>query len=235
MYVLHYAPDNASLVIRLALLERGLPFETRIVDRSRHAQREPAYLALNPTGTIPVLETPEGPLSETAAILLWLADRHGGLGPGPTDPGRGAFLRWLLFTSNTLHAELRLVFAPQAFAGPDPAAQQALHAGVTARLRDHLALLDRHAARGTEGFAGPAPNALDLYLAVILRWCALYDPLRAPRGSAWFAPGAVPALMALARRIEDRPAARAATAAEGLGPRPFSAPSPCRPPEGSPT
>lgn len=231
MYVLHYAPDNASLVIRLALLERGLPFETRLVDRSRRAQREPAYLALNPTGTIPVLETPEGPLSETAAILLWLADRHGGLGPGPADPGRGAFLRWLLFTSNTLHAELRLVFAPQAFAGPDPAAQRALHAGVTARLSGHLARLDALAARGTEGFGGAAPNATDLYLAVILRWCALYAPL----GTGWFDPGAVPALMALARRIEDRPAARAAAVAEGLGPRPFSAPGPCHPPEGSPT
>lgn len=231
MYVLHYAPDNASLVVRLALLDRGLPFETRLVDRSRQAQRGAAYRVLNPAGTIPVLETPEGPLSETAAILLWLADRHGGLGPGHTEPGRGAFLRWLMFTSNTLHAELRLVFYPAAFAGPDPAAQRALHAGATGRLRGHLALLDRLAGQGGAGFGGADPTALDLYLAVILRWCALYAPL----GTEWFDPGAVPALMTIARRVEERPAARAAAVAEGLGPRPFTAPEPCRPPEGSPT
>lgn len=231
MFVLHYAPDNASLVIRLALLERGLPFTTRLVDRAARAQKSPAYLALNPAGVIPVLETPDGPLSETAAILLWLGERHGGLGPGPGDPGRGAFLKWLFFTSNTLHADLRLVFYPESYAGPDQAAQQALHSGATARLRDHLALLDTLARAGHPWFAGPDPSALDLYVAALLRWSALYARL----GTGWFDPGAVPALMAMAARLETRPSVARAAADEGLGPTPFTRPQPCRPPEGSPT
>ena len=82
---LHYAPDNASLCIRLALEELGLPYETVLVNRATHAQRSPAYLALNPNGLIPVLETPDGPLFETGAILLWLADTHGGLRPFASD------------------------------------------------------------------------------------------------------------------------------------------------------
>ena len=230
MYVLHYAPDNASLVIRLALLELGQPFATRLVDRRQAAQKAPAYLALNPTGTIPVLETPDGPMSETAAILLWLIERHGRLGPGPGDPGRGEFLRWLLFLSNTLHAELRLVFYADAFAGPDPAAQQALHAYATGRLTGHLALFDRLAAKGVPGLGGAKPGALDLYLVAVLRWCALY----ARHGTGWFDLGRYPALRALARRLEGRPSAIAAAAAEGLGTRPFSQPTPCTPPEGAP-
>ena len=88
-YRLHYAPDNASLIVRLALEELGRPYETVLVDRRAKAQRSPAYLALNPAGRIPTLETPDGPISETGAILLWLADRHGALAPAAGDPARG--------------------------------------------------------------------------------------------------------------------------------------------------
>ena len=38
MYVLHYAPDNASLIVRLALEEMGLPYRTVLVDRARREQ-----------------------------------------------------------------------------------------------------------------------------------------------------------------------------------------------------
>ncbi len=230
MYVLHYAPDNASLIVRLALLELDQPFTTRLVDRRVQAQRSAAFLALNPAGVIPVLETPEGALSETAAILLWLIERHGRLGPGPGAPGRGPFLKWMLFASNTLHADLRLVFYPEAYAGPDPAAQRALHAGAAARLAGLLTLFDRLAAQGTGWFAAPRPTALDLYVAAMLRWSALY----ARHGAHWFDPGAVPALMAMAGGMEGRASIRAAATAEGLGARPFTRPEPCRPPEGSP-
>ena len=50
---LHYAPDNASLIVRLALEEAGLPYRTVLVDRAANAQRSPAYMALNPAGRIP--------------------------------------------------------------------------------------------------------------------------------------------------------------------------------------
>ena len=38
MYVLHYAPDNASLAVRLALEELGVPYRTALVDRAARAQ-----------------------------------------------------------------------------------------------------------------------------------------------------------------------------------------------------
>ena len=66
-YVLHYAPDNASLIIRMALDHRGLPYRTQLVDRASQEQSSAAYRALNPNGLIPTLETPQGPLFETGA------------------------------------------------------------------------------------------------------------------------------------------------------------------------
>ncbi len=224
MYTLHYAPDNASLIVRLALLELGQPFRTRLVDRRAREQDSAAYRRLNPAGLIPVLETPDGPISETGAVLLWLVDRHGALGPGPGDPGRGGFLKWLFFLSNTLHADLRMIFYPGQYA---PSAEAALHAGISARLRRHYALLDGLCGR-VPGFGGDAPTILDLYTAVTCRWAALYAP-----GGAWFALGDYPALARLAAGLESRASVQAAARAEGLGPQPFTAPAPCRPPEGS--
>jgi glutathione S-transferase len=231
-YRLHYAPDNASLAVRLALEELGVPHETRLVDRAAKAQQGAAYRALNPAGLIPALETPDGVIFETGAILLWLADRHRRMAPLPGDPARGNFLKWLFFTSNTLHPMLRMSFYPGKFVGADPAAQAALCATLRARhpvdmtLSRALDLLDAHVATRGDG-----PDMLDCYLAPILRWCALYPA----GGTGWFRLADYPALAELATRMQARPSGQAAARAEGLGPTPFTAPQACVPPEGSAT
>jgi len=221
--VLHYAPDNASLIVRLVLEEMGLPYRPVLVDRSVRAQKSPPYLALNPQGLIPVLETPDGPLFETAAICLWLADRTGRMAPGVTDANRGNVLKWLFFAANTLHPDLKMQFYPDRYA-PDPTAIQPL---TTARLRAHFHLLD--AQTGQDWFGGATPSILDCYVAVCMRWAALYTA-GAPR---WFDAADYPGLHAMASRLETRPSARAAALAEGLGPLPFTDPRPCRPTIGS--
>lgn len=225
-YVLHYAPDNASLIIRLALLELGEPFDTRLVDRRAKAQRSPAYRALNPAGLIPVLETPEGSIFETAAILLWLAERHKAMAPHPNDPDWTRFIKWLFFASNTLHADLRMMFYPQKYIGADPDHQSALRTTLRDRLQTHLSLID--AADTTIG--GDVPTVLDCYLVAILRWMALYP---ADYDRSWFDLTRYPRLHALCAKMETRPSARATAEAEGLGPHPFTAPVPATPPEGS--
>lgn len=231
-HVLHYAPDNASLIIRLLLEELGVPFETRLVDRKGHAQRSPAYRALNPVGRIPVLETPHGAMFETAAIALWLADTHrdaAALAPLPTDPGRGAFLSWLFFMSNTLHSEMRTLFYTDTIAGPDPLAQAAVAARTRHNLTGHFALLETECARGRV-LGGAAPTICDFYAAALMRWPVLY-PLDSDR--SWFEATRWPCLLGVARSIERRPSSLAAIAAEGLGPTPFSDPHLPNPPEGS--
>ncbi|MEN8684715.1 glutathione S-transferase family protein [Marivita sp.] len=227
-YVLHYAPDNASLVVRLVLEELRQPYRIALVDRSVSAQHGAAFKHLNPVGRIPALETPDGPLFETAAICLWLADRHRDvlvLSPELTDPARGAFLSWVFYLSNTVHAEMRNLFYPSQIAGPDQTQQSVLSQQVRASLAKHFDLLD---TRFT-----PSDNALtirELYLAVLLRWPALY-PVDVDR--SWFDLARWPNLHSLAERIEMRDSVQAAACAEGLGSKPFSNPQPASPPEGS--
>ena len=229
---LHYAPDNASLIVRMALEEMNLPYQTALVDRAANAQRSAAYLALNPNGLIPVLETPHGALFETGAILLWLADTHRAMAPAPDESSRGAFLTWLFFASNTLHADLRALFYPAAYVGPSTSAQHALTETLQARLRRHLRHLDDLAGTGPRWLSAADPSVLCYYLACLMRWMALY-PQHGDR--RWFRLSDTPHLQRLLRDIEPRPAVRAAQVAEGLGETPFTAPRYATPPEGSAT
>lgn len=224
MYILHYAPDNASLIIRLVLDGAGLPYRTTLVDRAKRQQDSAAYRALNPTGLIPVLETPLGPISETGAILLWLADTHR-LGPGPADPDRPAFVKWLFFLSNTAHADLRTIFYPHQYAPVDahPAHQEIM----AARMIRHFGLLDAAARQHPRLFAAAKP--LGVYTLTLTRWAALY-PVDAPR---WLDLAAFPALLDLAQAQEARVETPVVARAEGLGPHPFTRPEQPDPPEGS--
>jgi glutathione S-transferase len=231
-YRLHYAPDNASLIVRLVLEELRVPYQATLVDRARKGQQSPAYLRLNPNGLIPVLETPHGPVFETGAILLWLADTHHALAPAPDAADRGAFLKWLFFTSNTLHADLRMTFYPETYVGPNLAAQTHLRRRLHDRLRRHLTLLDAAAADAPGWLHPERPCVLDYYVACLMRWMALY-PVDGDR--SWFHLADTTHLHAMLMALETRPAVIAAQTAEGLGPTPFTAPSYATPPEGSAT
>ena len=224
MYRLHYAPDNASLIVRLVLDGAGIPYRTTLVDRAIRQQDSPSYRALNPTGLIPTLETPAGPIAETAAILLWLADTHG-LCPMPGQTDRPVFLQWLFFLSNTAHADLRSIFYPHQYCPAE--AIPGHHEIMAARMIQHFRLLDAAAIAHPALFAAAAP--LGVYTVTLARWSALY-PQDARR---WFRLDDFPAIQALARAQETRVETPVVARAEGLGPHPFTAPEYPNPPEGS--
>lgn len=77
-----YGSTNGHKVA-IALEELALPYEVRTVDVFAGKGQEPAFLALNPAGKIPVLRDREADLvvTESNAILLYLADKSGRLVP----------------------------------------------------------------------------------------------------------------------------------------------------------
>jgi glutathione S-transferase len=175
-FTLHYSPDSANLVVRMALEEFGLPYIDQLVDRSRSEQRGAAYRALNPQGLLPVLIDPDQdePLFETGAILLHLEDYRNRLAGHNDRATRGRLLKWLFYLSNTVHADLRALFYTPRYTA-DPATVPALRQGLLARLDQHFALLDGELARRAEPFLlGTEPTVCDLYAAVCARWAQLY-------------------------------------------------------------
>jgi glutathione S-transferase len=218
MYVLHQIDDWASLIIRLALEEMALPYRLHKHDFDTGSLDTATFRALNPQGLIPVLETPDGPIFETAAILLWLADRHGLMAPAPQATERAAFLSWLLFVSNTLHTTVMAQIHPERLAGEaaGPIACQAAFA----RLQGQCALLETIMGKAPAWLNADAPSILSPYLAVLLRWAQVLaaDP------ACNLDLGPYPALREHLARLEARPAFLRVSQAEALGPTPFSNP-----------
>ncbi len=211
MYVLHYSPDSASTIVRLVLEEWDLPRSYRLIDRAAGALDTPEYRALNPAGLIPALETPDGPMFETAAILLYLSERHAGLAPAPGSPDRAAFLKWLFFTSSNIHQTLLQLFYPDRVAGP--AATPELMRLARARLQAQIGMLDAMVATEAPDWLSPEkPSIFGYYIGVLIHWLASYDPDH----PSYFRSHQFPALHKVLVALEARPAVAISARAEGL-------------------
>jgi glutathione S-transferase len=81
MLTLHYAPHTISVAVAIALEEVGLAYEAVPVDFASAAQTKAPYLAVNPKGRVPALITGAGTLTETGAILDYIAATSGQLMP----------------------------------------------------------------------------------------------------------------------------------------------------------
>lgn len=220
MYVLHGVPDWGSQVIHMALAELGVPFRFQVVDWQAGGLTSPDYLALNPFARVPTLETPNGPVFETGAILLYLAEHHPALAPAPGDPDRAAFLTWFIFVVNSLHPAAMALLHPERLGGQ---AAERMVADVThAEMLRHLAALENVAASGAWWLSADRPSITSLFVAMLLRWIKAF-PAHAAHS---IASRDFPALHAMARGLESRPSIRAVLAAEGLGGPAFSDP-PC--------
>ena len=218
MYILHYTPDAASLVVRIVLTELGQPFDTVLLDRDKGQHDSAAYRALQPLGLVPALETSDGPMFETAAILLWLADRHQAMAPAAADADRGDFLKWMFFVNNSVHPTLLQLFYPHRVAGDSCVTQVTAHA--RDRLAEYLGLLDRTVAQAPRWSDAAQPTVLGHYIGQLLRWMQFGGPGTATR----FPIADYPALRAMAEALEQRPAVQAAARAETLGPAVYTDP-----------
>ena len=218
MYVLHYSPDSASMAVRMVLEELKLPYRLQLVNRDDGSRDTARYRALQPLGLIPALETADGAMFETAAILLWLADRHpeARLAPAPGDPARGDFLKWFFYTSTNLHPTLLQIFYPHRLIGPEAA--EAVQTAARARFVSFLPSLEAVAASAPDWLSPAQPSILGYYLAMLLRWTGSFPPDSGLR----IDPADYPALHRMMAALETRPAAQTVAQDEGLGPLPFT-------------
>ena len=86
MFTLFYAPGACSLASHIALEEIGAPYEAHKLDLAAGDQAKAAYLAVNPRARVPALVTPGGALTESPAILRYLADLYPERALLPADP-----------------------------------------------------------------------------------------------------------------------------------------------------
>lgn len=144
-YTLYGEPGSGSFCAEAAFAEAGVVIELFNLDLKKNEQLAPAYLAVNPTGKVPALKLPSGEIiTESAAILLTIADRHTetGLLPKQGSAARASALRWIVFMSSEIYPMVEIVDYPQRFASGDDAIQNLKDTART-RLRARFLVLEK--------------------------------------------------------------------------------------------
>lgn len=113
MLRLYELAPTRSLRALWALQELELPFETVTVDPQKQEHRRPDYLAINPAGKLPALVDGDAVITESAAIVMYLCEKHG-LWPATVEE-RAQLYRWVCFTIT----ELEHIIGPDGPNSPD--------------------------------------------------------------------------------------------------------------------
>ena len=212
------AAGSGSVPVEAALTLMGLPYE--VVEApawEQDATVQATISAVNPLRQIPALVLPldwphgQSPplasqaaprgggmgeiMTESAAILIWLADSHpgSGLAPGLADPKRPAFLRWMSFVSASIYSHYWLRDDPSRLA-KTPEAQDYLLRRSTQRIADCWATMDAQVDPGRY-ILGDTLTVLDLYVTVVSRF--------RPRRQRFYA--VAPKLAAVVKRVDEDP------------------------------
>ena len=171
MTKLYWAVGSCALASHIALEEAGAKYETARLDFTQGDQRKPDYLKVNPKGRVPALITERGILTETPAILAWIAQTHPQAKLAPTDPFEfavaQAFNSYLCATVHPAHAHGRR----GARWTDDTAAQETMKAKVPQNMSECFTLIENEMFKGP-WVLGATYSICDPYLYTISGWLA---------------------------------------------------------------
>ncbi|GAB3514622.1 glutathione S-transferase family protein [Pseudoxanthomonas daejeonensis] len=164
---LYTKPGACSTAVHIDLAWTGETYELEVL--GAEAMKAPAFRALNPAGSVPVLVDGDFVLTQNAAIVGYIADRfpQAGLAGDGSARQRGEATRWLSFVNSDLHPAFKPLFGPGNFID-DPAQHDAVKAAARKRVRALFETADRQ-LQGREWLAGFRSFA-DPYLYVTVRW-----------------------------------------------------------------
>lgn len=125
-YRLYAHKNSYAMTTHLMLEELGIDYD--IIWFNVHKPEEfPAdFLTINPNGRVPVLITPSGPLYESAATLIHLAEHHDNRFLPHSGRQRDMTMQWLMYLMSTLQPEVLIQFHPERYFPQSDERQQRL-------------------------------------------------------------------------------------------------------------
>ena len=196
-FTLYGAAGSGSVPVEAAMTLIGLDYRLiEAVTWEGDAERD-KVAAVNPMRQIPALVLPNGEvLTESAAILIWLADAHpeARLAPSPDDPRRAQFLRWMTFIPSAIYSMFWVRDLPSRLVGDDAAAQEQVRLRTVERIAECWRVMDSQITPG-RFLLGDDLSVLDLYVAVASRWT--------PRRARFYAEA--PRMAEVVRRVDALP------------------------------
>jgi glutathione S-transferase len=201
---LFYAPHTCSLASHIALEDAAAEYATVRINFDDEEQRKPAYLAVNPKGRVPALVTDRGTLTETPAMLAFIAQIFPQARLAPLDDPFlfaevQAFNSYICATLHVAHAHRMRGYRW----ADDPAAIAAMQRKVPQSVSGCYELIEANMLRGP-WVMGERYTICDPYLFTLAQWLEQdgVDPSQFPN------------VIAHRRRMSERPAVRKAIAAE---------------------
>jgi GST-like protein len=171
-YTIYGALGSGSVPVEATLTLLGQPYAVIEAPTWEGQAQQAKVAAVNPLKQVPALITPDGEtITESAAILIWLADNHpeARLAPSPDSPGRAQFLRWMVYVPAAIYSLFWVRDDPSRLVGSDPALQAQVKAATAERIADCWAMMERQVTPGRY-LLGDDLTVLDLYVAVVSRW-----------------------------------------------------------------
>jgi glutathione S-transferase len=204
MIKLYHAVNTCALASHIVLEETGAEYSTVRISFASNEQRSPEYLAINPKGRVPAMVTDRGILSETPAMLAFIAQSYPEAGLAPLD-NPFAFAQVQAFNSylcSTVHVAHAHRMRGRRWAD-DPAAIAEMQRKVPQSVAACFDLIERDMLKGP-WVMGEAYTICDPYLFTLANWLEGdgVDLTRLPRVTAH------------RRRTSERPAVQKAIAEE---------------------
>jgi glutathione S-transferase len=166
--VFYHNPRSRAQMAHWMLEEVGAPYRIVPVDLAKREHKTPSFLSLNPMGKLPTIVHRGTPVTETAAIIAYLADvfPEAGLAPPTGDPLRGTYYRWLFFGAGCIEPALVDTMLKR----PLPEQNGAVGWG---SYEDVLRTLKTALGRGPY-LLGDRFSAADVYVGSELRWGMMF-------------------------------------------------------------
>jgi len=203
MLKFYFSPGSCARASHIVLEEAGAPYLAEKISFADNQQRSPDFLKINPKGRVPALVTPQGILTESPAILAYIAQIHPEANLAPTDPFAFAqaqsFNSYICSTVHVAHAHK----GRGARWADDPAAWEAMKAKVPQSVGAAFALIEEDMLKGP-WVLGDHYSICDAYLFTVSSWLEGdgVDLSKLPR------------VMDHHRRVGERPATKSVLLAE---------------------
>ena len=206
MLNLFYAAHTCALASHIALEEAGAVYTTTRIRFADNDQHKPDYLAINPKGRVPALVTERGVLTETPAMLAYIAQLYPQAKLAPLNDAFAfaqaqAFNSYLCSTVHISHAHRMRGY--RWVEADDTQSIAAMQKKVPQSVYEGFALVEQHMLAGP-WVMGERYTICDAYLFTLAQWLEAdgVDPARLPRVAEH------------RRRVADRPAVQRAIAVE---------------------
>jgi glutathione S-transferase len=126
-YHLYAHKNSYAMTTHLLLEELGVDYDVSWFNVHKPEEFPADFLQLNPNARVPLLVTPDGPIYESAATMMYLSEQHENrFMPLVDDPQRGLALQWLFYLMSTFQPEVLIQFNVERYFPEDISMQKAL-------------------------------------------------------------------------------------------------------------